>query len=74
VAEKMASRQHMRIELRRDKFFIMDQSTNGTYVQMDASGESFLRREEVQIISNGRVSLGRAFAQNPTEAVVFILS
>ena len=42
INEKLASRQHVRIELRRDKFFIVDQSTNGTHVLVDGSEEEFL--------------------------------
>ena len=32
IADRNASRQHARIERRRDKFFLVDQSTNGTFV------------------------------------------
>ncbi len=71
INEKLSSRQHVRIELRRDKFFIIDQSTNGTYVLLDDSGESFLRREEMHLTSNGKISLGRAFNENPVEIVTF---
>ena len=45
INETLASRQHVRIEHRRGKFFIIDQSTNGTYVHHE-SDESFLRREQ----------------------------
>ena len=34
VADRKASRHHARIERRRDKFFLVDQSTNGTYVDV----------------------------------------
>jgi len=71
INEKLASRQHVRIELRRNKFFIIDQSTNGTHVSLETLGDSFLRREEMPITGNGRISLGRAFNENPTEVVYF---
>ena len=61
VNEKLASRQHVRIELRRDKFFIIDQSTNGTHVKLDNAAAAFLRREEMAITANGRISLGKSF-------------
>lgn len=71
VNEKLASRQHVRIELRRDKFFIIDQSTNGTHVRIEKSGDSFLRREEMPLTGKGEISLGRAFSENPKEIVQF---
>lgn len=71
INEKLASRQHVRIELRRDKFFIIDQSTNGTHVRLDNGEDAFLRREEMPITSNGRISLGKGFNENPTEVIRF---
>ena len=72
INEKLASRQHVKIELRRNKFFIIDQSTNGTHVSFDNGEIAFLRREERPITDNGRISLGRAFDENPEEVVYFI--
>ena len=73
VNEKLASRQHVRIELRRDKFFIIDQSTNGTHVKLDNAAAAFLRREEMAISANGQISLGKSFDQGPAEIVDFRL-
>lgn len=73
INEKLASRQHVRIELRRTKFFIIDQSTNGTHVKLDQIDDAFLRREEMHITTNGALSLGKSFAEGPTEVVSFIL-
>jgi class 3 adenylate cyclase len=71
INEKLASRQHVRIELRRDKFFIVDQSTNGTHVLIEGSDEAFLRREEMPLHGSGRISLGKGFSENPSEVVTF---
>ena len=73
INEKLASRQHVRIELRRNKFFIIDQSTNGTHIKMDNADDAFLRREEMPITANGQISLGKSFAEGPTEVVSFKL-
>lgn len=73
INEKLASRQHVRIELRRDKFFIVDQSTNGTHVLVDGSSEEFLRREEIPLNGNGRISLGKGFSEDPDEVITFAL-
>ena len=72
IAERLASRQHVRIELRREKFYIIDQSTNGTFVNMEG-GNSFLRREEMPVTSNGKLSLGRPINNECTEFVQFVL-
>lgn len=71
INEKLASRQHVRIELRRDKFFIIDQSTNGTHVLIENESPAFLRREEMPLNGKGQISLGRAFDEGPTEVVSF---
>lgn len=73
VNEKLASRQHVQIELRRDKFFIKDHSTNGTYVHIQNDAESFLKLEEMPLMGNGKISLGRAFKENPKEIIMFNL-
>ncbi|MCH8977571.1 MAG: adenylate/guanylate cyclase domain-containing protein [Proteobacteria bacterium] len=73
INEKLASRQHVRIELRRDKFFIVDQSTNGTHVISGDNPEEFLRREEIPLTGSGRISLGRGFSEDPDEVVEFKL-
>ncbi len=71
VNEKLASRQHVRIEMRRDKFFLIDQSTNGTHVLIENSDEEFLRREEMPLSGKGQISLGRSFAEGPSEVITF---
>lgn len=71
INEKLASRQHVRIELRRDKFFIIDQSTNGTHVKIDNEAAAFLRREEMPLNGDGGISLGKGFDEDPTEVVRF---
>ena len=71
INEKLASRQHVRIELRRDKYFIIDQSTNGTHVLIQDTEEAFLRREEMPLQASGQISLGRSFSEGPEEVVTF---
>lgn len=60
INDRRASRTHARIERRRDKFFLIDQSTNGTYVTFDGEAEFALKREEVILRSKGRISFGHA--------------
>jgi len=73
IADPKASRQHARIEKRRDKFFITDQSTNGTYVSFAGEPEIALRREEVMLRRSGRIVFGHSTADPAGDAVEFTL-
>ena len=64
VADRQASRQHARIERRRDKFFLIDQSTNGTFVAFDGEPEIMLLREEVMLRGRGRIGFGHSTIGN----------
>ena len=69
VNDSMASREHARIECRRGKFILTDMSTNGTYVQT-SEGPSYLRREDLVLVGEGRIALGRELGE-ATEFVTF---
>ena len=62
IADRLASRMHARIERRRDKFVLVDQSSNGTFVTVDGEGEIQLRREELMLRGRGRISFGHSYA------------
>jgi adenylate cyclase len=59
VKGDLISRHHSRIEHRRGKFIITDQSTNGTYIKTTGGQVIFLRREEFTLFGSGHISLGR---------------
>ncbi len=73
LADRKASRVHARVEWRRDKFFLIDQSTNGTYVTFAGEDEVVLRREEVMLRSQGRISFGHSIADSDLETVDFVV-
>jgi hypothetical protein len=73
VADRMASRQHARIECRRDKFFLIDQSTNGTFLAVEGEPEITLRREEVMLRGSGRIAFGHSVADGGDDLVDFTL-
>ena len=73
VPDRMASRQLARIERRRDKFILIDQSTNGTFVEFDGEDETVLRREEVMLRGRGRIALGHSVSGLPEETIYFEL-
>ena len=71
IADRKASRLHARVERRRDKFVIVDQSSNGTFVTVDGEPEIMLRREELMLRGRGRVAFGHAHADDPVEFLAF---
>ena len=60
VAERTASRRHARIERRGAQFFVVDESTNGTWLAIDGDKEVLLRRERALLRGRGRISFGTA--------------
>ena len=66
-----ASRQHARIQLKRNYFLLTDQSTNGTYVTNQDNEPVFLKRESVQLIGYGVISLGRPPTYAPDDDIRF---
>ena len=73
LSDKKASRVHARIERRRDKFFLVDQSSNGTYVTFAGEAEIALRREEVMLRGQGRIVFGHSIADSAQETIDFRL-
>jgi class 3 adenylate cyclase len=59
VKGNLISRLHARIEISRNKFVLIDQSTNGTFVQTAEGEEAFVRRDSLQIKGKGMIGLGR---------------
>jgi adenylate cyclase len=72
VADEYASRLHARIEYRRGKFVLFDQSTNGTFVRTQDGKEVQLRREEFPLQGAGEISLGRAFDAASSHVIHFV--
>jgi class 3 adenylate cyclase len=63
---------HGRIERRRDKFVLIDQSSNGTFVTIEGDRELQLRREELMLRGRGRISFGHPYAADPAETLDFV--
>lgn len=58
ITDPQASRMHARIETRQNKFVLIDQSVNGTYVTVGDEEEIALRREELTLYGHGHIHLG----------------
>jgi hypothetical protein len=71
IGDRLASRMHARIERRRDKFVLADQSSNGTFVTIEGEPEVALRREEMILRGRGKISFGHARGDGAGESVEF---
>ena len=60
VKGNLISRIHAKIEMRRGKFVLIDQSTNGTFVQNVQGNEQLVRRDSTELGEEGTIGLGRA--------------
>jgi class 3 adenylate cyclase len=58
VDDRKASRQHARIEKRKDGYYLVDTSTNGCFVSLAGRQEVMVRRNEMLLEGIGRVCFG----------------
>jgi predicted component of type VI protein secretion system len=71
LKDPMASRNHAQIERRKDKFVLIDLSSNGTYVSMKTGEEFKLRREEMLLHGSGAIAFGHSPRDKNAEIVGF---
>jgi adenylate cyclase len=72
IDTQYASRSHARIEFRRGKFFLTDQSSNGTYILYSTTGDAIhIRQEEIQLSGSGIFCLGRQPELNRLDTLFF---
>ncbi|MEO5331546.1 MAG: adenylate/guanylate cyclase domain-containing protein [Magnetococcus sp. YQC-5] len=69
VPDSMSSRVHSRMEYRRGKIFLVDQSTNGTFVISSKSQQTFVHRDEHLMEGTGVIGLGRVVTKDDPLAV-----
>ncbi|HVY22314.1 MAG TPA: adenylate/guanylate cyclase domain-containing protein [Steroidobacteraceae bacterium] len=60
IKGNLISRLHARIECNRNKFVLIDQSTNGTFVLSQSGEESFVRRDSLQLKGEGMIGFGKS--------------
>lgn len=71
VNDPAASRQHATIEVRGDKFVLVDHSANGTYVTWEGAAETCLKREEMILPVRGRLALGSSTSVEGATVLAF---
>lgn len=55
---QFTSRCHARVELRHSSYYLVDQSTNGTFVQTDDEQVRYVHRAAVRLWGGGWIALG----------------
>ncbi len=73
VNDKRVSRSHARIEYRRGRFMLIDQSTNGTYVGIQGRKIKQLKKDEIQLHGYGIIGLGREVNETSTSAIRYTI-
>jgi hypothetical protein len=71
VKGHLISRLHVRIEISRNTFVLIDQSTNGTFVQTADGEELFARHDSLKLKGQGLIGLGRLPAQGSPHTIHF---
>jgi adenylate cyclase len=69
VNDERVSRTHARIEYRRGKFILIDQSTNGTFALIKGKKSITLRRDEASLLGSGIIGLGREVTNESPVAI-----
>ena len=72
VKGNLISRIHARIEKRRGKFILIDQSTNGTFLQTITGEETFVRRDTIELVGEGIIGLGRVAKAGSPLAIHYV--
>jgi pSer/pThr/pTyr-binding forkhead associated (FHA) protein len=71
VKGNLISRLHARVEVVRNRFMLVDQSTNGTFIQRDDGEEIYVRRDSTELSGSGVISLGRVAARGAPLAIEY---
>ena len=72
IKGNLISRIHARIEQRRGRFILIDQSTNGTFLQNVQGEETFVRRDSIELLGEGIIGLGRVAKPGTPLSIHFI--
>ena len=73
VRNSLVSRLHARVEYRRGKFVLIDQSVNGTFVRKNGGQELLVRRDELILEGAGTIGLGQALNPDEPDAISYNL-
>lgn len=71
IKGNLISRLHARIELRKNRFVLTDESTNGTFIQRDGGDEAFVRRDSTELTGSGVIGMGRVASRGTPLAIEY---
>lgn len=71
IKGKLISRIHARIECKKNRFTLIDQSTNGTFVQRADGEEFYVRRDSAELSGTGIISLGKVATPGTALAIEY---
>jgi len=71
IKGNLISRIHAKIEMRRGKFMLIDQSTNGTFLHNAQGQDKFVRRDSTELGEEGIIGLGRAEEPGSSLAIYY---
>jgi len=71
IKGNLISRVHARIDAARSRFVLVDESTNGTFIQQDAGEELYVRRDSAVLTGSGVISMGRIAARGTPLAIEY---
>ena len=71
IKGNLISRIHAKVEMRRGKIIVVDQSTNGTFLLNVQGEETFIRRDSAQLIGEGTIGLGRSEEPGASLAIYY---
>jgi len=73
IKGNLISRVHARIDAARNRFVLVDESTNGTFIQQDAGEELYVRRDSMALTGSGVISMGRVAARGTPLAIEYLV-
>jgi hypothetical protein len=71
IDDNRVSRFHARIEYRKDKYYLIDQSTNGTYVRPFGDAAILVQRDETILCDSGLIDLADESGSKSSPTAVF---
>ena len=72
VRGNLISRIHARIDANKSNFVLVDQSTNGTFVQPEGAPEQFVRRDSFTLAGRGMIGFGRSPERDAATTIRYI--
>lgn len=73
VKGNLISRIHARVEVVKNRYMLVDESTNGTFIQRDDGEEIYVRRDSAELSGSGVISLGRVAPRGAPLAIEYSL-